>query len=432
MNLSISHLSLKSFQNAPLFTFSNIFQPFKISFYQTSAKHFFSNFIFQSSDFEKLSLTKSKFIDFLNTPIKMVAQTYSNQTFSKQVYSDDSLIEVTNCHFENCSSNYDGGAIFSYSPQQSIIIKDSTFVRCVSTTGNSGALAINQGKTAEITTSCFSYCAALLHFSVFEINASVISLNESAFQRNGPRNHPSYPGSEHHFKDSLRVAHGKQNICYINSTHNQVYKGTAGFSAVAPILGNYKFINLGRNSGGFAFERFEMAEDRESISYINLYHHSSPHCGTIHILIYAKLTHLLVYNVTLVPFIYAETDSLIILENCIFDCPIDAVRIKLPRGFTNQFTQSHRNCVFEQKLMTFYPFDKTQLLQCFPHDQSESLTLMNYIFGFLYMNPHIFGLILLVLFIMIISFACKKNKQLTEEELIDSLETVKLEELNEK
>ena len=432
MNFSISSLILHSFYRSPLFTISHTYQNQFFTYSKLTTKNFFSNFIYSNHKFGSINLYKSKISRYLDSVIRMENDLYSNQTFHQQFSSADPNLIIQNCQFENCSTNGDGSAIFSSTINQTVKIQYSTFIRCLSQSGNCGAIEIIGAKKVSILSSCFSYCSALLHYSVFLINATkVISVNETALQYNGARIHPSFPGTENDFQDIMQISNSRQNIYYTNSTHNMVYKGSAGISAIAPIYGEYHYLNLGRNSGGYAFERVELAEDQELISYINIYHHKSQFCGTIHIQIYAKLTYLMIINVTLDPFIYAESDSLIILENSIFDCSLNSIHVKLPRGYTNQFNPN-KNCIFDYVMATIVPFNNSKVIQCFTPDKEDVPTFFDNIIRFFYFHPHYFGFLLLIILIALLVISCRRRKPMNEEDLLNSLENVKLEGLNEK
>ena len=435
MNFSLSSLVLSSYERSPLFSSVVGSSKGSFKFSKLSANSFFSSFFFGKSLNSDLKFSKSKFSMFLDTPIKLVNEEFVGKNLTQRISPQkcENLFLVKNCYFSNCTSDGSGGAILISCEKQINVISNSRFVSCISRNKNCGACKISPSKSAAITGCCFSKCAALIQFSAFEINIlGKCAFNLSAISECGARADPSLTGTEHDFKDIFRITGGIQRVGYVNISRNVVNSGSAGFSTFSPIRGTYAFISIVRNTGGFAFERVKMADDVETISHISIFHHRAPSCGTMHLQIYAKMLNFSVLNVTLDPFIYAEEDSLMIMENSVFDCSLNSIRVKFPRGYTNKFMQN-KGCIFEKKFFTIITFNVTSNEQCFLPEKEVKAGIITTLWYFIYTHPHLFGAFLIVSFIIAITIAIvlTRNDENVVDELpddINELKPVKLQE----
>ena len=435
MNFSLSSLVLSSYGRSPFFSRVAESSKGSFEFSKLSAKSFFSNFFFGKSFNSNLKFSKSKFSMFLDTPIKLVNEEFLGKNFSQRISPEkcENTFIVKNCYFGNCTTDESGGAIFVSCEKQINVISNSRFLFCFSKNKNCGALSISSSKSTAITGCCFSKCAAIIQFSAFEIKVlGKCAFNLSAISECGGCADRSLTGTEHNFKDLFRITGGIQKIEYVNISRNLVYSGSAGFSAFSPIRGTYTFISIVRNSGGFAFERVKMADDVETISHISIFHHRAPMCGTMHLQIYAKMFNFSVLNVTLDPFIYAEDDSLMIMEDSTFDCSINSIRVKFPRGYTNQFMQN-KDCIFDEKFFTIITFNVTSNEQCFAPEKEVKPGFITTAWYFIYTHPHIFGAFLIVSFfiVIIISIILSRREENVVDEIgddINELKPIKLQE----
>ena len=395
MNFSVSFLSISSISRSPFLMKTASYTNSKLLFDKVKANSFFSSFLKTHSPKFNISFHKSSFRRFLDTPIKASSMTIDGETITnRKIVECDSSINIENCQFQDCRTSETGGAIFINCSSAIAVIKNSDFEACCSTNGNCGAIYSSVLKSTAIVASCFLNCSALYSYQAFLVNVtSKAALNQSGFHYCGIDAYQNAPKFLRYFHDLMSIARGTQRVSFCNFSRNKVNGGIAGFSSTFPKKGRFMYFNIDKNRGGYAFERFGMAEYDENISYANILNHNAENIGSMHLQIFAKVTNFVFKNITIDPFVYGESGALVALEDSIFDAAEIDLRVISPIGDNSNILQM-KNCHFMVKHIVPLKYDQPTQLQCARNDVEDKIPLFDRFAQFFESNPHVCGLLM--------------------------------------
>ena len=415
MNLSVSFLSISSISRSPFLMKTMSTANSKLVFDKVKANSFFSSFLKTHSSKFNFKFHKSSFKGFLDTPIKASSMMIDGETFeNRTTIGCDSSIEVENCQFQGCTSKENGGALFINCNSTIAVIKNCDFEACCSTNGNCGAICFSILKSAAIVTSCFLNCSALNNYQTFLVNVtSKVALNQSGFHYCGIDAYPNAPKFLRYFHDLMSISRGTQRVSFCNFSRNKVNGGIAAFSSTFPKKGRFMYFNIDKNCGGYAFERYGMAEYDENISYANILNHNAENIGSMHLLIFAKVTNFVFKNITIDPFVYGESGALIALEDSIFDAAEIDLRVISPIGDNSNILQT-KNCHFMVKHIVPMEFDQPTQLLCAKIEDQDKISLFDRFALFFESNPHVCGLLMCGILALLVVLAYLRSKENTD------------------
>ena len=418
MNFSLSRLSLSfHINNYPYLTVGKFSGHNSYNFRKIRANSFFSTFFLSKNPkFDQISFNSAYFSNFLDTSISIVnEENIERSVFSKQLTPKcDKKIIIENSQFINCKTSGDGGAVLIDCPHSTSIIKNTEFLKCTSINSNYGAVSFPSMKSVAIFSTCFVNCTALKQFQTFYANvSSKMALNMTGFHYCGYNAYANAPSSTEYFHNIMRIEKGIQKVSFCNFSRNAVRGQCAAFSSQYPLMGEYHYLNIERNIGGYAFERYGIADNDENISYANIIDHNGESVGTMHLLIFSKLLHFVFRNITIDPFIYGDTDSIVVMEESVFDVPSIKLRILSPDGIANSILRT-ANCTFGYTKPTPIAFEQPSTLMCI-EPEIEKKNNMFISFLVVVQNPHILGMIFCGLLFCFAIFAYCYSKNMIEE-----------------
>ena len=397
MNLSLSFLTFSYYLNKSHFLMENQYSKHRlVNFQNIHANSFFSNF-FKSKKLnsQQIAFNSIYFSKFLDTPISIENDNDNNNKniFKKQFSPKcDHKIIIENSKFIDCKTEGNGGAILINCESSTTIVKDSEFLHCISIKENCGAISFSTMKSVAIFSTCFINCTALKQYQTFYAEvASKMALNLTGFHFCGFKAYEEAPESTNYFLNTMSMKGGIHKVSFCNFSRNYVNGECSAFSSRYPNKGLFQYFNIENNYGGYAFERYGIADNDENISFANILNHNAEDVGTMHLLIFSKMCNFVFRNVTIDPFIYGETSSIIIMEDSIFDVPLIKLRILSPEGIATSIFRT-TNCPFSIPKPTPILFEQQSTLMCIEPEPIQQPNFIERISNFCVNNPHIIGL----------------------------------------
>jgi hypothetical protein len=209
----------------------------------------------------KFNFLKTAFDDFYgpgNTNIK----DYKNTKYTGQITPTDQNVYVHDCVFQSCSSSSDGGAISCGNTVYKLLVEQTSFISCKTSSSNGGAIYFNSQTNGECILSriCGFDCSSTYSDSYGQFSNTYTKndvayknyINDSSITRSSNWKKGSY--------ETLRLQYGNILCPSTNLTNNMCYyytallcwltKGTGSPVSVTFCISYSSIIN-NTNSGGY-------------------------------------------------------------------------------------------------------------------------------------------------------------------------------------
>ena len=344
VSLSLSH----SLSQSNVFGLMHARQSF------TMRKSQLSNFAFTFSKFNHfngpVSFSKTKFKNFLQTPLTFNAATYHGQVITRSIIFAEST-DLSACLFQNCSTDTDGGAISVLDDNINLHISKSSFYNCRAPYGHGGAISF-QSDSLYMKNVCFLKCDS--EYSGPGVDATSFTDKSLFFEGSSIDSCPDGLVPDESSQGPINFFQGDHRVVESNFTNNEVSDIASGFHTDDSLSCILTFSNFAHNRGKICLD-IEDVRHNDDISYINFVNNTSPvpayaliEATNNTILregVFKENSRLLVQSATSINFIF---------RSCTFDGPYSTTNV------TAQVLVSFEDCASKSNPKTekFSPFDQ--------------------------------------------------------------------------
>jgi len=363
-NTSISHLCLSSISSSSLFSISSMSQKLHFNIASSSFSKFSSSFLRSSSASSMIFLKSSFAKSFLSTAVyvRAIDMVYRIDVKGQTTnYGNYSALILSEMYFENCVSQFDGGAVFAIF-EGNFICNYTGFLSCSSGAGFSGGAAFVIANNTNFTGSCFSSCssergAAFITRETLNLASMELCVFDSCY--------PSMSRPKYFFDiQSKDISITKSN--FSRSEFSKVFR-LSPIHDVKISMNQFQYINAVEPNPADepSFFRFKRANPHMIIEKCNFVHNYIPN-GDIFVFdgYKATISNWIFSNNTFSKFAIQDSasgdDITLILSFCQFDNPGSSISSALI------VTQ---NCSFNIAAPSFISIDYVSSQQCWFHSR---------------------------------------------------------------